>query len=49
MVLVLANEKLTFGLRSAVFQVVFLHPDLWEDAKDNRDWRAAAGFVSDQR
>jgi hypothetical protein len=27
----------------AVFQVVFLHPGLWEEAGD--DWRAAAGFV----
>jgi hypothetical protein len=26
-----------------VFQVVFLHPGLWEEAGD--DWRAAAGFV----
>jgi hypothetical protein len=27
----------------AVFQVVFVHPGLWEEAGD--DWRAAAGFV----
>ena len=31
----------------AVFQVVFLHPELWEEA--GGDWRAAAGFVQQPR
>ena len=29
------------------FQVVFLHPELWDEA--GGDWRAAAGFVQQPR
>lgn len=38
------RRLMTLGGARAVFQVVFLHPGLWQEAGD--DWRGAAGFTT---
>ena len=49
---VLTTESLRFFVLDvcrAVLQVAFLHPGLWDQAQDDRDWRAVAGFLHHQR